>query len=174
MKRPKKGEFAPFHENYLKHVPTRGTAKSLLKSTFRDTQKMLLALPPQMGNFAYEPGKWTIKEMLLHMIDTERVFAYRLLSFMRGDRIPLPGFNQDIWMEQVDVSNRTIQDLLKEWKAVRDNTVFLCEQCTEEQSKFVGTASNWKVSVRAYFFIVIGHHLHHVAILQERYFSAPG
>jgi uncharacterized damage-inducible protein DinB len=173
MKRPKKGEFAPFHENYLKHVPTRGTAKSLLKSTFRDTQKMLLALPPQMGDFAYEPGKWTIKQMLLHMIDTERVFSYRLLSFMRGDRIPLPGFNQDIWMEQVDVSNRTIQDLLKEWKAVRDNTVFLCEQCTEEQSKFLGTASNWKVSVRAYFFIVIGHHLHHVAVLRERYLSTP-
>jgi uncharacterized damage-inducible protein DinB len=173
MKRPKKGEFAPFHENYLKHVPTRGTAKSLLKSTFRDTQKMLLALPPQMGDFAYEPGKWTIKQVLLHMIDTERVFSYRLLSFMRGDRIPLPGFNQDIWMEQVDVSNRTIQDLLKEWKAVRDNTVFLCEQCTEEQSKFLGTASNWKVSVRAYFFIVIGHHLHHVAVLRERYLSTP-
>ncbi|HOY08076.1 MAG TPA: DinB family protein [Saprospiraceae bacterium] len=173
MKRPKKGEFAPFHENYLKHVPTRGTAKSLLKSTFRDTQKMLLALPPHMGDFAYEPGKWTIKQMLLHMIDTERVFAYRLLSFMRGDRIPLPGFNQDIWMEQVDVSNRTIRDLLKEWKAVRDNTVFLCEQCTEEQSKFLGTASNWKVSVRAYFFIVIGHHLHHVAVLRERYLSTP-
>jgi hypothetical protein len=169
MKRPKKGEYAPFHENYLKHVPARGTAKSLLKSTFRDTQKMLLALAPEMGDFAYEPGKWTIKEMLIHMIDTERVFSYRLLSFMRGDRIPLPGFNQDIWMEQVDVSNRSIKDLLKEWKAVRDNTLFLCEQCTEEQSKFLGTASNWKVSVRAYFFVVIGHHLHHIAVLRERY-----
>ena len=105
----------------------------------------------------------------MHIIDTERVFAYRTLSFMRADRIGLPGFNQDFWMEQVDVSNRTIKDLLKEWKAVRDNTIFLCQQCTEEQSKFVGIASNWKVSVRAYFLIIIGHHLHHQNMLNERY-----
>lgn len=169
MKRPKKGESAPFHENYLKCVPPRGTAKSLLKSSFRDTQKMLTSLPEEMGDHRYEAGKWTIKEVLLHMIDTERVFAYRLLSFMRGDKIALPGFNQDIWMEQVDVSNRTIKDLFKEWKAVRDNTLFLHDQCSEEQSKFLGTASNWKVSVRAYFFVIIGHHLHHVAVLKERY-----
>ena len=169
MKRPKKGEYAPFHENYLKHVPARGTAKSLLKSSFRDIQKLLGSLPEEMGDHRYEPGKWTIKEMLMHMIDTERVFSYRILSFMRGDRIALPGFNQDIWMEEVDVSQRSIKDLLKEWKAVRDNTLFLHDQCSEAQSQFTGTASNWKVSVRAYFFVVIGHQLHHVAVLQEKY-----
>ncbi len=169
MKRPKKGEFAPFHENYLKHVPSRGTAKSLLKSTFRDAQKLLNSLPPEMADHRYEPGKWTIKQMLMHMIDTERVFSYRLLSFMRGDRIALPGFNQDIWMEEVDVSRRSIKDLLKEWKAVRDNTLFLHDQCSEEQSKFTGMASNWKVSVRAYFFIIVGHQLHHMAVLREKY-----
>jgi uncharacterized damage-inducible protein DinB len=169
MKRPKKGEFAPFHENYLKHVPSRGTAKSLLKSTFRDVQKMLNSLPPEMADHRYEPGKWTIKQMLMHLIDTERVFSYRLLSFMRGDRIALPGFNQDIWMEEVDVSKRSIKDLLKEWKAVRDNTLFLHDQCSEEQSKFTGMASNWKVSVRAYFFIIVGHQLHHMAVLREKY-----
>jgi hypothetical protein len=90
---------------------------------------------------------------------------------MRGDHIGLPGFNQDFWMEQVDVSGRTTDDLLKEWKAVRDNTIFLCQQCTEKQSLFCGTASNWKVSVRAYFFIIIGHHLHHIGVLRERYLS---
>ena len=88
---------------------------------------------------------------------------------LRGDRIALPGFNQEVWMEQVDVSHRSMKDLLKEWKAVRDNTLFLLGQCTEEQSKFVGTASNWPVTVRAYFYITVGHHLHHVKILEERY-----
>ena len=88
---------------------------------------------------------------------------------MRGDRIALPGFNQDIWMEEVDVRPRSIKDLLKEWKAVRDNTLFLHDQCSEAQSQFTGMASNWKVSVRAYFFIIIGHQLHHVAVLRERY-----
>lgn len=169
MKRPKKGEYAPFHETYLRTVPTRGTALSLLKKTFKEAQQLLGGLPESMGDHAYEPGKWTIKQMLMHMIDTERVFAFRTLSFMRADRIGLPGFNQDFWMEQVDVSNRTIKDLLKEWKVVRDNTIYLCQQCTDEQSAFIGTASNWKVSVRAYFFIIIGHQLHHMNILQERY-----
>jgi DinB superfamily len=172
MKRPKKGEYAPFHETYLSAVPPRGTILSHLKKSFKETQLLLSGLPEEMGDFAYESGKWTIKQMLMHIIDTERVFSYRTLSFMRADRIGLPGFNQDFWMEQVDVSNRTIKDLLKEWKAVRDNTIFLCQQCSEEQSTFVGIASNWKVSVRAYFYIMIGHHLHHVGVLKERYLVA--
>jgi len=169
MKRPKKGEYAPFHEQYLKQVPSRGTASGLLKKSFKEAQQLLGGLPEEMGDFAYAPGKWTVKQMLMHMIDTERVFAFRTLSFMRADRIALPGFNQDFWMEEVDVSNRTIKDLLKEWKAVRDNTIFLCQQCSEEQSKFTGTASNWKVSVRAYFFIIIGHQLQHMGVLREKY-----
>ena len=169
MKRPKKTEYAPFHETYLKQVPARGTARGLLKNTFKDAQQIFGSLPEDMGDYAYEPGKWTIKQMIIHIIDAERVFAYRLLSFMRGDRIALPGFNQDVWMEQADVSHRTIKDLMKEWKAVRDNTLFLLQQCSEEQSKFIGTASNWKVSVRAYFFVIIGHQLHHMQVLRERY-----
>lgn len=136
------------------------------------TKKRLSALSPEQGDYAYAPGKWTIKQMLMHLIDTERVFAYRTLSFMRADRIPLPGFNQDHWMEQVDVSDRTVQSLLKEWEAVRRNTLFLLQQCTLQQSIFMGTASNWKVSVRAYFYIIAGHHYHHLQILEERYLGS--
>lgn len=169
MKRPKKSEYAPFHETYLKVVPPRGTAQALLKKTFKEAQQVFASLPEEMGNYAYEPGKWTIKQMLIHLIDAERVFAYRTLSFMRGDRIALPGFNQDIWMEGVDVSARTIKDLLKEWKVVRDNTLFLLAQCTEEQSVFVGTASGWKVTPRAMFFVIIGHQIHHMNVLREKY-----
>jgi hypothetical protein len=169
MKRPKKGEYAPFHETYLKVVPSRGTAQSLLKKTFKEAQQTFGGLPEEMGDFAYEPGKWTIKQLLVHLIDSERVFAYRTLTFMRGDRIALPGFNQDIWMEEVDVSKRTVKDLLKEWKAVRDNTLFLLAQCSEQQSKFLGTASGWKVTARAMFFVIIGHQIHHMNVLRERY-----
>lgn len=169
MKRPHKGEYAPFHETYLQALPPRGTARSLLKNSLRTTQLLLAGLSSEQGDHAYAPGKWTIKQMMIHMIDTERVFAYRTLSFLRGDRIALPGFNQDVWMEQSDVSARTVKDLLQEWKVVRANTLFLLAQCSEEQSRFIGTASNWKVSVRAYFFIIVGHHLHHLQILRERY-----
>lgn len=169
MKRPKKGEYAPFHERYLAMVPKRGTVLQLLKKSFKETQQLLDKASPEQADFAYAPGKWTLKQLLMHLIDTERVFAFRILSFMRADRIGLPGFNQDFWMEQVDVSQRSVRDLLKEWKNVRDNTIYLCLQCTEEQSRFIGTASNWKSSVRAYFFIVIGHHLHHLHIIREHY-----
>lgn len=169
MKRPKKGEYAPFHENYLKLLPSRGTAQSLLKTTFREIQQMLTSLPEAAGDFAYEPGKWTLKQVVMHLIDSERVFSYRILSFMRGDRIALPGFNQDIWMEEVNTSGRTFKDLLKEWKAVRDNTLFLLAQCTEEQSRFMGTASGWKVTPRALFFVIAGHQIHHMNVLKEKY-----
>ncbi len=169
IKRPKKGEYAPFHETYLNCLPPRGTAKTLLKKSWRDAVSLLGGLPEETGNYAYEPGKWTIKQMIMHLIDTERVFSFRLLSFMRADRIALPGFNQDFWMEEVQVTDRTIKDLLKEWKAVRDNTLFLLAQCTEPQSRYVGMASNWKVSVRAYFYIIIGHQLHHMQVLKVRY-----
>jgi hypothetical protein len=169
MKRPKKGEYAPFHETYISKVPPRGTAKGLLKSSFKETQALLSALPETTGDHAYAPGKWTIKQVLIHCIDTERVFAYRTLSFLRGDSAALPGFNQDHWMEAVSVDGRSIKDLLKEWKAVRDNTLFLLAQCSEAQSRQTGIASGFKVSVRAYFYIIVGHHLHHLGILKERY-----
>lgn len=172
MKRPKKGEFAPFYEGYLNTVPPRGTVVSLLKKTIREAQQLLLSLPEEQGNFAYEPGKWTLKQVLIHLIDAERVFAFRALWGIRGDRAGLPGFNQDFWMEEAPVDQRSIKDLLKEWKAVRENTIALATQCSEEQSKFLLIASNWKVSVRALFFIIIGHHLHHLKVLEERYLAA--
>lgn len=169
MKRPKKGEFAPFHEGYLSKIPARGSLNSLLKKTFKEALDIFSALPESKGDFAYAEGKWTIKELLIHIIDTERVFAFRALWFMRGDRAPMPGFNQDMWMEQVNVSNRTVKDLLKEWKTVRENSIFLAKQCSEEQSKFMGTASNWKVSARTMFWVIVGHQLHHMEIVKERY-----
>ena len=171
MRRPKKNEYSPFHATYIKALPPRGTALSLLKKTFKETQELLAKLPEGKGDFAYEAGKWTIKQLIIHLIDTERVFAHRAMWFMRGDRAGLPGFNQDFWMEYADVSNRSIKDLLKEWKAVRDNTIFLHNQCTDEQAQNIGTAGNWKSSARAYFYIIIGHHLHHLAVLKERYLS---
>jgi uncharacterized damage-inducible protein DinB len=167
--RPKKGEYPPFFETYMSKVPKRGTAQGLLKKTWREGKTLFGSLPPEKADYAYAEGKWTVKQMLLHIIDTERVFAYRILSFMRGDHAPLPGFNQDHWMEHIDVSNRSIADLLNEWKAVRDNSLFLLQQCTAEQSTFLGTASTWKATPRAYFFIIIGHQLHHHEVLRAHY-----
>lgn len=169
MKRPKKGEFAAFYEGYLSQVPPRGTVQILLKRTLKETLKLLGSLPEDMGDHAYEPGKWTIKQLLIHMIDAERVFAFRALWGMRADRSALPGFNQDFWMAEANVNDRTIKNLLKEMKTVREGTLALAAQCSEDQSKHLITASNWQVSVRALFFIIVGHHIHHINILRERY-----
>ena len=171
MKRPKKGEYAPFHESYLEVLPPRSTAQRLLKNTFREAQQLLGQLPEAMGDHTYAPGRWTIKQVIMHLIDFERVFSFRILSFMRADRVALPGFNQDFWMEEVDVSGRTIRDLLKEWKAVRDNTLFLLQQCSEQQSAFLGTASGWKVTPRALFYIIAGHQIIHMNTLREKYLT---
>jgi len=171
MKRPKKGEYAPFHESYLKELPPRGTAQSLLKSTFKVALDLLGKLPEEKGNYTYAPGRWTVKQVIMHLIDFERVFAFRILSFMRADRVALPGFNQDFWMDEVHVTDRTIKDLLKEWKAVRDNTLFLLKQCTDAQSAFAGTASGWKVTPRALFYIIAGHQIHHINVLREQYLT---
>lgn len=169
MKKPKKGEYAPFHETYIKALPKRGSAKSLLKSSMRELQAMLSKLSEEQGDYTYAQGKWTIKQVLIHLIDAERVFAFRTLWFMRGDRAPLPGFNQDFWMEHADVRQRSVADLLKEFKTVRESTLMLLAQCSEEQSAMTGVASTFKVSVRANFYIIIGHHLHHMQVLKERY-----
>ena len=171
MKRPKKGEYAPFHEVYLKLLPPRLAAGTLLRRGFREAQQILMALPEEMGTYRPVEDKWTIKQLIMHLIDFERVFAFRILSFIRADRIALPGFNQDFWMMEVDVSNRTIKDLLKEWKVVRDNTIYLLKQSSEKQSAFMGTASGWKVTPRALFFIIIGHQIHHMNVLKESYIN---
>ncbi len=171
MKRPKKGEYAPLHEQYLKILPPRAGAQTLLKRTFRETLQLLRPLPEEAGDYRYAPDKWTLKQVLIHLIDFERVMAFRILSFIRGDRIALPGFNPVFWMEEVNVSGRTLKSLLQEWKTVRDNTLFLLQQCTEEQSRFPGIASGLRTTPRALFFIIAGHHLHHLNILRHYYVS---
>ena len=172
MKRPKKSEYPEFLETYIGKVPPRGNALFHLKKAWKEAVDLFKNLPEEKGNFRYAEGKWTVKQLLQHLIDAERVFAFRACWFMRGDRAPLPGFNQDNWMEQVNVDNRTIADLMKEWKAVRENTLFLAQHCSEEQSKFLGTASGWKSSTRAFFYIILGHQYHHIAVLREKYLPA--
>lgn len=169
--RPKKGEYAPAHEYYLQLVPPRTGAAKLLRDGFKAAQATFSAIPEARGNETYAQGKWTIKQVLVHLIDFERVMSFRILSFIRADRIQLPGFNQDFWMAEVHPTDRAIKDLLKEWKAVRDNTLFLLQQCTEEQSRFPGKAAGWTVTPRALFFIIIGHQAHHLAFLKRVYLT---
>ena len=168
MRKPKKSEYAEFYQTYINALP-KGSIISIQRKSFKDCVSTFAAVSEQKGDFSYASGKWSIKQLLIHIIDTERVFAYRIMVFMRGDRAALPGFIQDQYVENANLAGRTIKDLLAEWKAVQANTMFLLKQCTEEQASNVGKASNWPVTPRALFYIIVGHRMHHLKIFNERY-----
>jgi DinB superfamily len=171
MKRPKKNEYAEFYQSYIDALPA-GKIETIHKQSFKACTTAFGSIPEAQADFAYAPDKWTIKQLLIHLIDSDRVFAYRAMCFMRGERASLPGFVQDQYVENAQLSGRTIKDLLAEWKAVHSNTLFLIKQCTPEVEANIGKASNWPITPRALFFIIAGHRLYHLVILQERYVSA--
>lgn len=125
-----------------------------------------------LGNFTYADGKWTVKEMVQHLIDTERVFAYRALRFGRKDSTDLPGFDENAYANAVDSNQRKLSDLLEEFQLVRLSNMYLFKHFSEEDLKMTGTANGNKISIGAIGYIMIGHGIHHFNILQERYLTA--
>lgn len=123
-----------------------------------------------LGDQTYAPGKWTINEVLQHIIDTERVFAYRALRIGRGDESPMPGFDQEVFNNHTDASSRKIQDLLKELITVRQSSIWLFESMDDEALLRQGVASDLTMNPLALAFMITGHLIHHVEILEERYY----
>lgn len=121
-------------------------------------------------NFAYASEKWTVKQNLPHITDTERVFSYRALRFGRGDIASLPGFDQDVFMQSFDIENVSVQNLIQEFMHVRLSTIALFEMFTEEQLDWQGTASNQTLSPRALGWAILGHTEHHINLIQTKYF----
>ena len=124
------------------------------------------------GNFRYAPDKWSIKQLVGHMEDSERVFAYRATSIARGDKTPFPGFEQDDYVKNGGFGERRLTDLAEEFAAIRSASIALFRTLNPEAWTRHGTASNKTISVRALAFIIAGHELHHQRILEERYFAA--
>ncbi len=123
-----------------------------------------------IGDRVYEAGKWNIKQSLVHLIDGERVFAYRALRFARGDQTPLPGFDQDLYARAADVSSRSLESILEEFQATRNATIQLYKSFGNEELRCVGKASGMDVSVLALGFMISGHVVHHQKIFEERYY----
>jgi hypothetical protein len=130
---------------------------------------MFLQIAEEKGVFAYSDGKWTIKELLSHIIDGERMFAYRILRISRGDVTPIEGFEQDGYIENSNANNRTFAELLTEFELLRRANMLMFNNLSPEASERMGTASEKTVSVRALAYIMAGHVEHHVNILQSRY-----
>jgi hypothetical protein len=166
--RPGRNEYASYYEMYVSLVPEGGVVETLERQG-AETLALLRSVPEERGAHRYEPGKWSVKQLVGHVNDGERLFSYRALSIARGDRQPLPGMEQDEWMAGVDFDARTLADLAEEFEAVRSATVQLLRHLSPEAWARRGTASDNEVTVRALAYIIAGHAAHHVRILGERY-----
>lgn len=170
LARPDRSEYPEYYHRYVGLVP-EGDIVRTLRSEFEETRRLLSPLPETRGAFRYEPGKWSVKEVVGHLSDSERVFAYRCLRFARADRTPLPGFEQDGYVVHGGFDARTLGDLLEEFGAVREATIRLAAGLDPEAGARRGTASEWVVSARAFLYIIAGHELHHRRVLVERYLA---
>lgn len=161
-------EYSDFNATYIKAA---GNVEMIeeLEICLHDFIRFVQNIPMDKFNYRYAEGKWTIKDIIQHIIDTERIFAYRALRISRNDKTPLPGFEENDFVENTNANDRNIQDLLAEFSAVRHSNLFLFKSFSEEQLKRIGTASNASISVRAIGFIIIGHQKHHQKVFQERY-----
>jgi uncharacterized damage-inducible protein DinB len=167
IKRPDQSEFAPFYAGYIEKVPDSGPLK-LLEEQIAQLER-LKSLPDDKANHAYASGKWTVKELIGHVADSERVFSYRLTRIARGDKTPLAGFDENAWAKTAPHRKRSIAAIVDEMIAVRRATLALVESLDDTTVSNVGLANNNSVSARAICWIMAGHTKHHLDMLTERY-----
>ncbi len=168
MQRPQTGEFNPYFQRYIDLV-VDGDFDAILEENTDEAFDFFQNISEDKHDFRYGEGKWSIKEVLMHIIDTERVMAYRALVASRGDKTPLPSFDENAYNANVDVSARSMDSLLYEFQAVRSNTIALFDNMTVAQTQQEGIASNHVVTPRALGYIIVGHVLHHIKVTAERY-----
>jgi uncharacterized damage-inducible protein DinB len=169
--RPVPGEYAPSYEPYISKVKGSDIV-GILEAQRLQMAQLFAARSERDGNFRYAPDKWTVKEVLGHVSDTERIFAYRALRIARGDQTPLSGFEQDDYVRGGNFAERKLANLAEEFGMVRAATIALFKSLQKDAWQRRGVANKNEVSVRALAFIVAGHELHHRLILEERYFPA--
>jgi hypothetical protein len=166
--RPEPGEYAPYYEKYISQIPGNDIVATL-EDQRRQTLLLLSGRTDADGDLRYAPGKWSVKEVLGHVNDTERIFAYRALRISRGDRTPLPGFEQDDYVRNGPFSRHPLEDLIEDYIAVRRATISLFRNLDEAAWIRRGVASENQVTVRALAYMIAGHELHHRRILEEKY-----
>jgi hypothetical protein len=166
--RPKREEYTLYHGPFVDRVEGSDVIASL-REQLDELLGFLGHLDPATADYRYAEGKWSVKEVIGHVIDTERVFAYRALAFARGERTPLPGFEQDEYVRGGDFSHRSMQSLTNEFEHLRLSNVSLFSSFTEDTWDRFGTADGSALSVRAIAYVVVGHAAHHISVIRERY-----
>lgn len=166
--RPDAAEYAPFYHGYVSGVPD-GDIVALVRESGREQANAIAAVSEERGGFRYAEGKWSIREVVGHMIDAERIFSYRLLRIARGDATPLAGFEENDYVRTAGSDARTMASLVGELAVVREATALLYESLPDDAWVRRGIASGAEVSARAIAYIVVGHAMHHLRVLRERY-----
>ena len=167
--RPPRSEYDPYYQRYISLVPEEDVLIAL-DQQLSETMILLRGLSEQHGAFRYESGKWSVKEVLGHLIDTERVMSYRALRIARGDRTPIEGFEQDDYVRNGPFAKIALAELIEDYIAVRRATLTLLRNLDEQAWARRGIANKNEVSVRALAYLTAGHELHHRRILEEKYF----
>ena len=162
------GEYHPYYESYINKATSEDILDGL-QSNLNSVIGILSKIPTQKENYAYAEGKWSIKDVLLHIVDAERVFAYRALRIARGDNTPLAGFEQDDYVISGNAKNRSLNSIAEEYKAVRHATIALFRNFEDAMLLHIGMASGAAISVRALGYIITGHENHHIQVIKERY-----
>ena len=168
----KRSEITPmpnFFDRYIKQVEDIDIVEALEKYSSMETLLDLKKLE-RLGDKVYAPGKWTVKEVVQHMTDNERVQAYRALRIARNDKTPLPGYDENVFAANVNPSVRSLNDLLEEFAVVRKSNIILFRNINQDQQKLTGLCNNVEIPVLALGFVLVGHQLHHAKIINERYF----
>jgi uncharacterized damage-inducible protein DinB len=168
ISRPAADEHVAYYSTYIDRVPD-GDIIERLSTQIRDTIRLLSPIDEAKALHRYAPGKWSVKEVIGHMTDGERVFAYRALRIARADATPLAGFDENAWVPAGKFDARPLTGLLEEFAAVRVATVALFRSLDEETARRRGTANGNVITPRALAYIIAGHEFHHVGILKERY-----
>ena len=166
---PSSPEFAPAFGRYVARVADVVDPFHELTAQRARLAARLSPLTEERAEFRYAPDKWSVKEVVGHLSDCERVFAYRLLTIARGDRTPLPGFEENDYARSSNAHQRALADLLSEWAVVRDSTCALARSLREPDWKTLGTANDAPISTRALLYVILGHTEHHLHVLAERY-----
>ena len=173
LERPKPGDYDPYYDRYISLIPGNDVITTLA-SQLPKTVALLSGRSEQDGDLRYAPGKWSVKEALGHMIDTERIMSYRALRIARNDRTPIEGFEQDDYVRDGPHAGILLADLVEEFKTVRVATLAFLRNLGPTDWTRRGTANTKDITVRAIAFVIAGHEVHHRQILEERYFrTAP-
>jgi uncharacterized damage-inducible protein DinB len=169
IEKPAAGEFAPETIVYIGLLPDDGRVLDHLANNLKATSEFILSLPEEKLLYRYAEGKWTMKEIMVHISDDERIYAYRALRFARGDATDLPGFDQDAYAIQSNANERDIKDILDEFATVRQATISLFEAFDSKALMRAGMADGRIMSVRAAAYHIAGHEMRHINIIRERY-----